>query len=350
MIDLVKAITPSWLKRWRRSFIEEVSRRRHALHVARLRRACISKPEFLRDLKFSIDHQQPYAAGRLGASEEYWLYYSALVAQGKTSKARTLVPRLAYHFHNQTSLFPISLDFIYQYAEFYGKCLKQLDVLGICYSPWEWTVLKHYKIYPRASTKLVFYTHQEPDRSIPNRDDLCYLPYFRDKKILIICPFASLLASRANREVFEGVWSKTGKPWFYPASVDALEFPYGLAEETQKRYGNAINLYTAIAEEMAQRSFDVALVAAAGLGTPIVAEAKRLGKTAIYLGGHLQVVFGVVGKRWREREDWRTMYFNEYWIDMPEAYRPKELTERRVVQLAGFEPFVLEGGDSGAYW
>jgi len=59
-----------------------------------------------------------------------------------------------------------------------------------------------------------------------------------------------------------------------------------------------------------------------------------MGKIGIDLGGHLQVVFGVTGKRWRKRETWRTQVFNDYWIDMPAKYKPKE-------------PDVC---DSGAYW
>jgi hypothetical protein len=53
--------------------------------------------------------------------------------------------------------------------------------------------------------------------------------------VLLICPFANLLKNRATREIFEGVWSKFGKKWFYPQSIDAIEFPYGFTKETQQK-------------------------------------------------------------------------------------------------------------------
>ena len=73
---------------------------------------------------------------------------------------------------------------------------------------------------------------------------------------------------------------------------------------------------------------------AAGLAVPIVSHIKGRGRVAIDLGGHLQVLFGVLGKRWRDSDEWRARYVNADWIDMPARYRP------------------VETGvcDSGAYW
>ena len=67
----------------------------------------------------------------------------------------------------------------------------------------------------------------------------------------------------------------------------------------------------------------MALLGAAGLAIPLAAHIKSTGRIAIDLGGHLQVLFGVKGKRWREDPVWPQRYFNDAWIDMPAAYRPK---------------------------
>ena len=55
---------------------------------------------------------------------------------------------------------------------------------------------------------------------------------------------------------------------------------------------------------------------------PLAAAVKRLGRVAIDLGGHLQVLFGVLGKRWRASPAWMETYVNEQWMDMPARYRP----------------------------
>jgi hypothetical protein len=77
------------------------------------------------------------------------------------------------------------------------------------------------------------------------------------------------------------------------------------------------------------------LIAAGGLGIPLASQVKRMGRTAISLGGHLQVLFGVMGRRWRDRKNWNQNYFNDAWIPMPGHYRPV------AAELLS---------DGGAYW
>ena len=54
----------------------------------------------------------------------------------------------------------------------------------------------------------------------------------------------------------------------------------------------------------------------------LAAAVKRLGRVGVSLGGHLQIVFGVAGERWLEREDWRRLYINESWTRIPDRYVP----------------------------
>jgi len=206
-----------------------------------------------------------------------------------------------------------------------------LDCLGICYRPWEREIIRHYGL----RNKLIYYPYQQTDVKSAGTERDCYLPHFRRKKLLLICPFAGILKERATQEIFEGVWSCAGrKKWFFPEAVDALEFPYGFAEETHKQYCTVIDLFEHIIGEIEKRDFDVALIGAGGLAVPLASYVKNMGRIAIDLGGHLQVLFGVLGKRYR-RWRWDAWESNPWCIDMPAAYRPKEADE------------VC---DHGAYW
>jgi len=104
-----------------------------------------------------------------------------------------------------------------------------------------------------VNNKLINYVRQEPDRSIPSSDEACYLPFFKGKRLLIVRTFAGILQKRATKEIFEGVWSKIGKKWFYSKEVDALEFPYGFANETHKKYSMAIDLFKYITTEIEKK-------------------------------------------------------------------------------------------------
>jgi len=194
----------------------------------------------------------------------------------------------------------------------------------------ELEIIRHYQ----PTGDLIYYQDQEPDRSSPADETKCYLSLFAGKKLLLIAPFAHFLRSRANRETFTKVWSKTGKPWFCPSSVDSIELPYGYDTSTQKMFSDALQLLNVIQSRIADKEFDVALIAAGGLAIPIAGFVKKLGRVGISLGGHLQVLFGVNGNRWRNRESWQERYFNEWWVDLPAACKPS----------------AVGVSDNGAYW
>ena len=87
---------------------------------------------------------------------------------------------------------------------------------------------------------------------------------------------------------------------FILKQVDAVEFPYGFAKDTQQKYSTVMDLFDFIMGKVVQKDFDVALIAAGGLSIPIASTIKNMGKIGIDLGGHLQFIFGVIGKRWRQ--------------------------------------------------
>lgn len=291
------------------------------LSVARLRYLSIRRSEFINDIKFASENNIGYAAGKIGKSQQHWMYYEIVLKKEKDpAKVRQFEEALNFHGLKQEGVFPANPEFYLTFNKFYMEHIRNFDCIGICYLPEELELIRHYKL----KNKMILYPYQEPDRSSPSDEKNCYLRYFAGKRILIICPFAGILMQRATKEIFEGVWSKTGKKWFYPSEVLALEFPYGFSRETHQRYHTAIDFFDYITAQIDKKDFDVALIGAGGLSIPIASHIKNMGKIAIDLGGHLQVLFGVLGKRWRDWEFWQRAYTNEWWIDMPDEYRPKE--------------------------
>ena len=76
-------------------------------------------------------------------------------------------------------------------------------------------------------------------------------------------------------------------------------------------------------DEMDKTDYDICLIGCGAYGFPLAAHAKRKGKKAVHLGGALQLLFGIKGKRW-EAKDYATKWhlpqdaysslFNEYWV------------------------------------
>jgi hypothetical protein len=307
-----RQMAPTILKNVYRNALEKLA-------AARLKSTSITKYEFIKDIGEAIAAHRGYAAAKIGISQKHWMYYEIFLSkEWDPAEIRQYEKELKFHASNQEGIFPASCDFYLEFNRFYMNHVKNLNCLGLFYQPaaMEMELVRHYQL----KNKLIYFVSQEPGRT----DEQCYLPHFRDKKVLLICPFADLLKKRATQEIFEGIWSKFGKKWFYPRQVDAVEFPYGFAKDTQQKYSTVMDLFDFIMGKVLQKDFDVAVIAAGGLSIPIASTIKNMGKIAIDLGGQLQIVFGVVGKRWRDWSDMKENYFNDYWIDMPAQYKPKE--------------------------
>lgn len=292
------------------------------LFAAQCGRSLSSRQKFIADLKTAVANATPFAAARIGNSEQHWMYYPVLLSENPhPTKRRVFEKYLRFYGLSQAGIFPEDNDFYLRYNQFYLEHVRNLDWLGLILDPvMDPAIVRFYQL----QNTLLYFKDLIPDRSIPDVAENCYLPSFAGKKLLLVSPFADLLKARANRETFEAVWSNTGKKWFHPAAVDALEFPYGYDKETQSKYSSAIALFDHITGEMAKKDFDIALVAAAGLAIPLVSAARQMGKISVSFGSELQLLFGVLGARWRAREGWMKKYFNDAWIDMPTRYRPQQ--------------------------
>ena len=75
-------------------------------------------------------------------------------------------------------------------------------------------------------------------------------------------------------------------------------------------------------EKINNESFDIALLGCGAYGLPLVNHIKtNLNKTTIYIGGGLQIMFGIMGKRWDEMEEISSLY-NENWVRPSEEEIP----------------------------
>ena len=142
------------------------------------------------------------------------------------------------------------------------------------------------------------------------------------KKVLVVSPFASTIESQyAKRELlFE---DKDILPEFELITYRAVQT---LAGEPCA-YGNWFEALEAQINDIKKLDFDIALLGCGAYGLPIAREIKKMGKQAVYVGGSLQILFGIKGKRWEENE--LSRLFNEHWVYPSDEDRPKnaELVE-----------------------
>ncbi len=296
--------------------------------------ALINRAELIQDLKISIEESTGFSMGKIGFSEQCLLGYLPFLATNpSTVQTKAYESLLRYHCEIQFGVFPTDPLFLQEFAAFYSKHIRNIDVLGIFQAKQELGIISKNGL----RTKFIPYQQSEPDRSSPYAVENCYLPFFKSRKILFISPYSELLQYRCQKDIFEGVWAKINGKWFFPGKVSSIQIPYsfGNSFQTHANFSDSIALYNHICSEISTYDYDIALIAAGALALPLVSHVKNLGKVGISLGGHLQVLFGIKGGRWANDPYWQMNYFNENWIDMPQKYYPENKDNLT---------------DKGAYW
>lgn len=93
-------------------------------------------------------------------------------------------------------------------------------------------------------------------------------------------------------------------------------------------------------DETDRYDYDLALIGCGAYGFPLAAHCKRTGHQALHIGGVLQLLFGIKGRRWETEGIYQTdfpyaaTYYNDYWVRPDESEKPAEA--RRV--------------EDGCYW
>jgi len=126
------------------------------------------------------------------------------------------------------------------------------------------------------------------------------------KKVLIVHPYVNTMKEQEPKLL--EIWN--GKRLF-----DNVEFKY--LESVQSIAGNAPHSswsesYEHMKSQINEIDFDVALLGCGGYGMPLSGYIKSIGKSAVYIGGGLQLVFGIKGKRWDESDI--SGHYNEHWV------------------------------------
>lgn len=141
-----------------------------------------------------------------------------------------------------------------------------------------------------------------PDGANP-KHWLCSL---QGKRVLVVTPFDVTIQKQIPR--LAEVWPKSD--WMSGTEFRSVPFPYLIDEGCPETWWE---VYERIGETVLRSDYDVALFGCGGLGLPFAHLAKKAGRVGIHLGGHLQLIFGIYGKRHIE-QDWHRQHINEAWV------------------------------------
>lgn len=125
--------------------------------------------------------------------------------------------------------------------------------------------------------------------------------YLKNKKILIIHPFInSFKIQMKNKFKF---FDKNNDFIFHPEQEFIFYKSFNTAAGNHI-HKNWLETFKIMCNDIKNINFDVALLGCGGYGLPLCNYIfKDLKKSSIYIGGGLQLLFGIYGKRWETNKD-----------------------------------------------
>ncbi|MCI6981953.1 MAG: hypothetical protein MR894_07065 [Akkermansia muciniphila] len=144
------------------------------------------------------------------------------------------------------------------------------------------------------------------------------------RRVLVVHPFARSILSqyRNKRELL--FRDKRILPEFDLSVLPAVQSIGGNAPAEFRTWFDA---YEYMKKRIDETEFDVCLLGCGAYGFPLAAHIKRTGRQAFHLGGSLQLLFGIKGKRWTEQYGQNNPYlkhFNEHWVFPSDDERPAD--------------------------
>ena len=224
--------------------------------------------------------------------------------------------RLMKFMQSNAGFFPSTEENLMKFGEMMVEDSKQLDILG-SWLPDEETMITSFNLNLTKVTLLALepYWSKNPWSRI-----------LEGKKVLVIHPFASLIEQqyKEKREILFD--DKRVLPKFDLKTIKAVQSLGGDCE-----YSDWFEALDSMKKQMDATDYDIVLLGCGAYGFPLAAHAKRMGKQSVHLGGALQLLFGIRGKRWDnpdygiqefgKQNTYKTL-FNDSWVYPSASYIP----------------------------
>ncbi|MDE7000714.1 MAG: hypothetical protein K2P73_10515, partial [Lachnospiraceae bacterium] len=226
-------------------------------------------------------------------------------------RAGVPVPSKTAMLKSNAGVYPLDDDLVHQFAECCVSAAKTIDVLiAGCWCP---RVEELYRLYSPDSILVT------SSMMYPFWEGVSWTRALKEKKVLVIHPFA---------ELFKKQYLQRSKLFEFPDILPQMDFiPYKAVQSMNgcSEFESWFDALDKMKEDISGLDFDTALLGCGAYGMPLGAYIKNeLSRQAIHIGGTLQLLFGIKGKRWEENGyDYANQLYNEYWVRPTDDLKPQ---------------------------
>lgn len=253
----------------------------------------------------------PFMVGRYGYTEMFVMRTFQFKMQWNYCKA---MKQLCLW----SGFFPEEISMGNRFTETMRNASRQLDVLGVELEPFEdYYISQELKKEVEISALSSLEPWKNPGAP--------WTALLKGRRVLIIHPFAETIEKQYKKreKIFPGTEIL---PEFTLLTLKAVQT---IAGEKDSRFSDWFEALDYMYEEAIKKPFDIALIGCGAYGFPLAAMLKQKGKQVIHLGGALQILFGIKGKRWdiKGKYDYVRKFYNDSWVYPEQQERPKQLEQ-----------------------
>jgi len=236
------------------------------------------------------------------------------------------------NMYNGAGFFPTSDENLTKFSEIMLEDSKIVDMLAI-FPPIKRNIIK---MKPYVPTGVAYFPMASYDSFLLKNP---WTRILEGKRVLVIHPFAELIERQYSKRLllFE---KQDVLPAFHLITIKAVQSIGGV---TEQGYSNWFEGLEWMKNEIDKQTFDIALIGCGAYGFPLAAHVKRKGKKAIHIGGTLQLLFGIKGKRWED-----PVYGTKYGLE--EGTYTKIMNNPAWVRPTEYKTKQSENVEGACYW
>jgi len=254
-------------------------------------------------LRHHIKNDISFAAGKIGGTE--------LKLLGTYISESEISPDLKAEAENVSGLVPTTVETLNWFSKTFLDALPDMDMLcqwSRIIPELERNLIAKAKAYPTLLQHLEPYFFENP-----------WTECLEGKKVLVFSPFADSFTENFSK--LDKIWNNKIVPNF---ELKAVRYPTSITITDDSNYSNYKEIYDKYIKIINEEEFDVGIFGTGYTGLLFASECKRAGKSGIHLGGATQILFGVIGNRWRAISEFQP-FFNEHWTTPKQDETPRDV-------------------------